>query len=414
MRRWMALLAASALLALSGCGLFGGGEDAAPGLLETAAGLSAPCAVAEADGVSIGSRSYLYWLGRNCAYLAEALTAQGREVQWNQGSQGETLGDAAKSAALRTAALYALLPKLAEEAGLLWEDADEAALHEARQAKIAALGGEDAWAAHLARWGLSETDAEVFARCHRLYARLYEESRREGSSAYLSPEDIAAYAEKQGLQTAAVLAVADSAQAEAIVSQYGIRLSAEAAAVLAQETPKALDNVETQITGSVRELCRAAADVCRQLGYEPVVLTDSLTCQAREAGSFLASIARYHQNSARSLAFLAGGETVVKLTGAGKGGRNQEIALAAAEGIAGLRDTAVFSVGSDGTDGPTDAAGGFVTGETRGQLEEKGVSIFQVLQDNDAYNALAACDGLIVTGATGTNVNDVAIALIRR
>lgn len=205
-----------------------------------------------------------------------------------------------------------------------------------------------------------------------------------------------------------------SAQAEAIVSQYGIRLSAEAAAVLAQETPKALDNVETQITGSVRELCRAAADVCRQLGYEPVVLTDSLTCQAREAGSFLASIARYHQDSGRSLAFLAGGETVVKLTGAGKGGRNQEIALAAAEGIAGLRDTAVFSVGSDGTDGPTDAAGGFVTGETRGQLEEKGVSIFQVLQDNDAYNALAACDGLIVTGATGTNVNDVAIALIRR
>ena len=64
--------------------------------------------------------------------------------------------------------------------------------------------------------------------------------------------------------------------------------------------------------------------------------------------------------------------------------------------------------------GPLVAAGGFVTGETRGQLEEKGVSIFQVLQDNDAYNALAACDGLIVTGATGTNVNDVAIALIRR
>ena len=90
------------------------------------------------------------------------------------------------------------------------------------------------------------------------------------------------------------------------MSQYGIRLSAEAAAVLAQETPKALDNVETQITGSVRELCRAAADVCRQLGYEPVVLTDSLTCQAREAGSFLASIARYHQDSGRSLAFLAG------------------------------------------------------------------------------------------------------------
>ena len=216
MRRWMALLAASALLALSGCGLFGGDNDAAPGLLETAAGLSAPCAVAEADGETIGSRAYLYWLGRNCAYLAEALTAQGREVQWNQGTQGETLGDAAKSAALRTAALYALLPKLAEEAGVTWEEADTAALREARQAKVDALGGEDAWASHLARWGLSEADAETFARCHRLYARLLEKSRTEGSAAYLSPEDIQAYAEKQGLRTVAILAVADSTQAEAI------------------------------------------------------------------------------------------------------------------------------------------------------------------------------------------------------
>ena len=216
MRRWMALLAASALLALSGCGLFGGGENSAPGLLETAAGLSAPCAVAEADGVSIGSRSYLYWLGRNCAYLSEALTAQGREVQWNQGTQGETLGDAAKSAALRTAALYALLPKLAEESGIAWEDADEAAIQEARQARIAAQGGEDVWASQLARWGLSESDAETFARCHRLYARLFTESRAEGGSSYLSPEDIQTYAEKQGLQTVALLALADSAQAEAI------------------------------------------------------------------------------------------------------------------------------------------------------------------------------------------------------
>ena len=215
MRRWAAFLLTLALLALSGCGIFGG-NDAAPGLLETAAGLSAPRAVAEADGETIGSRSYLYWLGRNCAYLAEALTAQGREVQWNQGTQGETLGDAAKSAALRTAALYALLPKLAEEAGVTWEEADAAAIQEARQAKVAALGGEDAWASHLARWGLSEADAETFARCHRLYARLLEKSRAEGSATYLSPEDIAAYAEKQGLRTVALLAVADSAQAEAI------------------------------------------------------------------------------------------------------------------------------------------------------------------------------------------------------
>jgi hydroxypyruvate reductase len=181
-----------------------------------------------------------------------------------------------------------------------------------------------------------------------------------------------------------------------------------------QETPKQLDNVETVVTGSVRELCTAAAEACRDLGYKPIILTDSLNCVAREAGAMLASIARYHQNTDQSLAFLLGGETVVHLTGKGKGGRNQEIALAAAQGIADLVNTAVFSVGSDGTDGPTDAAGGFVTNETYGTLLGKGIRIHDVLADNDAYTALQASGGLIFTGATGTNVNDVSVLLIRR
>lgn len=204
------------------------------------------------------------------------------------------------------------------------------------------------------------------------------------------------------------------ADARSIADKYALPLSAEAARCLEVETPKSLDNVHTVITGSVRELCSAAAAACRELGYEPVVLTDSLTCEAREAGSFLAAIARSHQNTDRSLAFLAGGETVVHLTGSGKGGRNQELALSAAEGIAGLAGTAVFSVGSDGTDGPTDAAGGYVDGGTRDMLAGQGVRIYDVLKENDAYHALSACDGLILTGATGTNVNDVAVLLIRR
>ena len=215
MRRWMALLVALGLLAVSGCGL-PGENGSAPGLLETAAGLPAPCAVAEADGVSVGSRSYLYWLGRNCAYLSNALTAQGRETQWNQGTQGETLGDAAKSAALRTAVLYALIPKIAEDCGILWEDADEAALQESRTVRIAALGGEDAWTRQLARWGLSEADAQALARCHRLYGKLYSLSRTGGSALYLPPEEIAGYAEKQGLCTVGVLAVPDAQAAETI------------------------------------------------------------------------------------------------------------------------------------------------------------------------------------------------------
>ncbi len=204
------------------------------------------------------------------------------------------------------------------------------------------------------------------------------------------------------------------AQAAAVAEKYQLRLSERAREMLGQETPKSLDNVETVITGSVRDLCKAAADVCRELGYEPEVLTDQLSCEAREAGAFLGAIAKSHQDSEKSLAFLAGGETVVHLTGTGMGGRNQELALAAAQGIAGLSDTAVFSIGSDGTDGPTDAAGGYCDGATKGALEEQGMDIYHVLQQNDAYHALEKSGGLIITGATGTNVNDVAVLLIRR
>ena len=202
------------------------------------------------------------------------------------------------------------------------------------------------------------------------------------------------------------------AQAQAIAETYGLRLSGAARACLQQETPKVLDNVETHITGSVRELCAAAAAACGQLGYQPVLLTDHLDCEAREAGRFLADIARTHAGRGQATAYLAGGETVVRLTGHGLGGRNQELALAAAPGLAGL-PAAVFSVGSDGTDGPTDAAGGYVDGDTAAALAARGLDAGAVLADNDAYHALQAVDGLIVTGPTGTNVNDVAVVLVR-
>ncbi len=207
----------------------------------------------------------------------------------------------------------------------------------------------------------------------------------------------------------------DSATAEdalRIKEKYNLRMSEAAEQLLHIETPKSLDNVHTQINGSVRELCAAAAVTCRKLGYEPVVLTDQLCCQAKEAGSFLASILKTHAAEGKATAFIAGGETVVKLTGHGLGGRNQEIALSAAAGIAGMGNAAVFSVGSDGTDGPTDAAGGYADGDTCRELLEHGLTVDAVLQDNDAYHALEKTGGLIMTGPTGTNVNDVAVALL--
>lgn len=201
------------------------------------------------------------------------------------------------------------------------------------------------------------------------------------------------------------------AQAMEIAERYGLRLSDDARRCLSMETPKALSNVETCITGSVRQLCASAEQVCAALGYEPVFLTDRLSCEAREAGAFLAAIARSQAGRGRR-AFILGGETVVHLTGDGLGGRNQELALSAARGMDGLTGALLFSVGSDGTDGPTDAAGGWVDGNTAAALREKGIDIEQVLARNDAYRALQACGGLITTGPTGTNVNDLTVLLV--
>ena len=196
-----------------------------------------------------------------------------------------------------------------------------------------------------------------------------------------------------------------------IAKKYDLQLSEAARKCLQEETPKKLTNVETQIIGSVRELCKAAQEKCTELGYEPHFLTDQLNCEAKEAGRFLAAIAKSHLDK-KKIAFIAGGETVVHVSGTGLGGRNQEFVFAAAREIAGKSRIAMISVGSDGTDGPTDAAGGYVDGDSYGQLQTIGIDYDYVLNNNDAYHGLSAINGLIFTGPTGTNVNDVAIVLI--
>ena len=201
-------------------------------------------------------------------------------------------------------------------------------------------------------------------------------------------------------------------EALAIAQKYQLNLSERVWELLRCETPKELPNVDTVITGSVRQLCTATASACEALGYETTILRDDISCEARQAGQYLATVAAAHAGKGKKLAFVIGGETVVKVTGKGKGGRNQELALSAAAGIQGLPDIAIFSIGSDGTDGPTDAAGGYVDGQTATRLHSLDIEISQVLRDNDAYHALQAVGGLVIIGPTGTNVNDVAVALI--
>lgn len=197
-----------------------------------------------------------------------------------------------------------------------------------------------------------------------------------------------------------------------IAKKYNLEMSDSTLELLAEETPKELENVNTQIIGSVRELCKAAAIESEKMGYEPVMLDMDLTCEADVAGQMLVSKVKENLDSWKKLAFIAGGETVVHIKGDGLGGRNQQLAFSTMKDIAGENDVAIFAVGSDGTDGPTDAAGGYVDGESYGSLQEAGLDYDAIMDNNDCYNGLKAIDGLVITGPTGTNVNDFCVALI--
>ena len=210
-------------------------------------------------------------------------------------------------------------------------------------------------------------------------------------------------------------AAADSTtreDAKQIAAKYSVDDREEVRVLLDRETPKAVPNVHTQIIGSVRELCRAAEKAARELGYECVFLSDHLDGEASDTGRWMADQLRKYAGCGKKVALLAGGETVVHLKGNGLGGRNQELVLAAAEVLDEIPNAALISVGSDGTDGPTDAAGGYVDTDTVRELNAKGMDIREYLDNNDAYHALQAVENLILTGPTGTNVNDVTVGLI--
>lgn len=207
------------------------------------------------------------------------------------------------------------------------------------------------------------------------------------------------------------------ADAMAVVEKYHLDFPPAVLKQLQEETPKEITNCEMQITGSVSQLCLFAAKTAEKLGYTPLPLSTMLDCEAREAGRFLGSMAKTLEKGEGPVkgpcAILCGGETVVHLTGKGKGGRNQELALAAVPYLEGMENALVAAVGSDGTDGPTDAAGGMVDGSTMTSLRKAGISVDAVLAENDAYHALKAVDSLIITGPTGTNVNDLYFLLFR-
>lgn len=194
----------------------------------------------------------------------------------------------------------------------------------------------------------------------------------------------------------------------------------DGAAGLLPETPKPGDplfsRVENHIVGSNAQALEAAADEARRQGYTPLILTSRLQGEARQVAKVLSAIAIEAQRSGNPLApplcLLAGGETTVTLTGQGQGGRNMELALAAALELAGTEKIRLLAAGSDGNDGPSDAAGAFVDGDTVARAEALGLSAARHLGDNNSYPFFAALGDLLITGPTRTNVMDLVIILV--
>lgn len=204
-----------------------------------------------------------------------------------------------------------------------------------------------------------------------------------------------------------------SNQALSVIEKYKVPVSKETRNLIFQETPKEIDNSKTVIIGNSKLLCEAAEKAAVKLGYETHILTTELTGEAKEQATRLANITiEYSRVKKKKTALIWGGETTVTVKGKGKGGRNQELSLSAAKTISGYDNIIFFSIGSDGTDGPTDAAGGIVDGSTYALLKKKGIDIDEILNESNSYEALSAADGLIFTGPTGTNLNDLTVALI--
>ena len=182
------------------------------------------------------------------------------------------------------------------------------------------------------------------------------------------------------------------------------------------ETPKPgdslFDNVSNLLVGSNRLAANAATEQARREGLNDMLLTTFLQGEARYTGRALGAIARQIAASGQPLerpaCLVAGGETTVSLTGGGLGGRNQELALGAVFDLAGLSDIALVTLATDGGDGPTDAAGAVVTGETLERARQLGLSPEDHLRRNDAYHFFEPLGDLLKTGATQTNVNDLA------
>ena len=215
----------------------------------------------------------------------------------------------------------------------------------------------------------------------------------------------------------------------AILEGYGLESNLPPAVVrrleagmegIVPETPgpgdPVFDNTQDVLIANNRQALDTARIEAEKRGYNPLVLSSSIDGETREIARVYAAMAREIERHGDPVpppaCVISGGETTVTLKGDGKGGRNQEFVLAAVSGIGGLDRTVVFSAGTDGTDGPTDAAGAVADGRSAARAAEMGLDADACLDDNDAYHFFQPLGDLVITGPTHTNVMDLRLLLV--
>lgn len=203
---------------------------------------------------------------------------------------------------------------------------------------------------------------------------------------------------------------------QGILRKYNLRLSENISEALKIETPKSISEVNTVIISNVVQLCEAAKIHAAQLGYDVEIIFNNITENVEVMAENIVKETRQwievHPNHIEKKCFIYGGEMVVEVKGTGLGGRCQHFALKVAELMQADDCFVVLAAGSDGTDGPTDAAGAIVDSRTSKNIKATGYDIVEVLKAFDAYHALKASGDLLITGPTGTNVNDLIMVLI--
>ena len=194
----------------------------------------------------------------------------------------------------------------------------------------------------------------------------------------------------------------DVSKAVEIVDKYHINMSEDIRSLLYKETPRDINNVDTHIISSVDELCQYTKKACEALGYETKIIENNCKDNVIDIANKFNNI-EVNKNSA----YIIGGESVVEVKGNGLGGRNTHLALLCAKNIS-QDNVCIFTFGSDGSDGPTDAAGGYVDNDTCNKID-----VDKYIENFDSYHGLELSGGLIKTGPTGSNVNDVYVMLVR-